>query len=63
MSSIDSLLSLLEETPDGPFFNPWYQTDANHDIDKAGADIRHSSLKLIYKNVSTAANTFLLLKR
>ena len=45
MSSIDSLLDLLENTPEGPFFNPWYQTDSNHELSEAGAEIRRSQLK------------------
>jgi hypothetical protein len=45
MSSIDSLLNLLKDTPEGPFFNPWYQSDPDHDRDKNGPDIRRAQLK------------------
>lgn len=49
MSSIDSLLNLLEDTPEGPFFNPWYQQDQKHDKSSDGAAIRRNQLKTYLK--------------
>lgn len=49
MSDIDSLLDLLEDTPEGPFFNPWYQQDRKHDKNSDGAAIRRNQLKTYLK--------------
>lgn len=42
---IDNLFQKLEQTPEGPFFNPWFQQDANHDIDTGAPSIRRRQLK------------------
>lgn len=45
MSSINTLFELLKDTPDGSFFNPWYQTDPEHGQSKQGPEIRKKQLK------------------
>lgn len=45
MSTLDSLLELLKDTPEGPFFNPWYQRDREHDHSKEGPEIRRRQLR------------------
>ena len=45
MSTIDSLFDLLKDTPEGPFFNPWYQTDTQHELSEKGPEIRRNQLK------------------
>ncbi|MDZ7692525.1 MAG: hypothetical protein U5K69_15570 [Balneolaceae bacterium] len=45
MSSIDSLFNLLEDTPKGPFFNPWFHQDVEHDRSKDAPDIRRQQLR------------------
>lgn len=45
MSSIDTLFDLLKDTPEGPFFNPWYQTDTQHELSEEGPKIRRTQLK------------------
>ncbi len=44
MSSIDALFNLLEETPNGAFFNPWFQSDNQHDLTSKGPEIRKKQL-------------------
>lgn len=45
MSSVDSLLDLLKETPEGPFFNPWFENDSEHDLNSEGPEIRRYQLR------------------
>jgi hypothetical protein len=45
MSSLDSLFDLLRNTPDGPFFNPWYQQDEEHDQSQEASAIRRRQLR------------------
>jgi hypothetical protein len=45
MSSVDSLLDLLKATPKGPFFNPWYENDSEHDLNSEGPEIRRNQLR------------------
>lgn len=41
---LDSLFSQLEQTPAGPFFNPWFQQDTEHDISEKAPQIRRRQL-------------------
>jgi len=60
MSSIDSLLNLLKNTPDGPFFNPWYQKDPEHDISDNGPKIRKKQLThYLEERLATAKYLFI----
>ena len=45
MSSIDSLFNLLRDTPEGPFFNPWFQVDSEHELSEKGPQIRKRQLQ------------------
>lgn len=45
MSTLDSLLELLKDTPEGPFFNPWYQRDREHDHSETAPEIRRRQLR------------------
>lgn len=45
MSSTDHLLTLLKDTPDGPFFNPWYQQDKTNDKSEEAPAIRRRQLQ------------------
>jgi len=56
MSSIDSLLNLLQDTPKGPFFNPWQHTDTKHEISSDGPDIRQNQLRAYLQERLDSAN-------
>jgi len=56
MSSIDSLLNLLQDTPKGPFFNPWQDTDTKHEISSDGHDIRQNQLRAYLQERLDSAN-------
>lgn len=45
MSTIDSLFDLLKDTPEGPFFNPWFQQDSQHDVTTNAPEIRQRQLQ------------------
>ena len=60
MSSIDSLFDHLKETPQGPFFNPWYDTDDEHDLNQKGPQIRKSQLQsYLQERLNTAKYLFI----
>lgn len=39
------LFQLLEQTPEGSFFNPWFHHDQHHDIDERSRNIRKKQLR------------------
>lgn len=41
---LDTLLGTLKNTPDGAFFNPWYDRDKQHDSDADAPSIRKQQL-------------------
>ena len=45
MSTIRTLIRQLEETPNGPFFNPWFHHDNDHDRSETAPDIRRRQLE------------------
>lgn len=45
MNQLDSFFDLLKETPEGDFFNPWFQRDEQHDIAEHAPAIRRNQLK------------------
>lgn len=45
MDPIDSLFDLLEDTPEGAFFNPWFDTDPIHGRGEDGPEIRRQQLR------------------
>lgn len=49
MSSIDALFDLLKQTPNGAFFNPWFDSDDQHDLSDKGAKIRQHQLQTYLK--------------
>jgi hypothetical protein len=44
MKKLDTLFDLLKKTPEGSFFNPWYQRDEKHGLSKKGPEIRRIQL-------------------
>lgn len=42
---LDKLVQQLERTPEGSFFNPWYDRDEEHDFDRDAPDIRGRQLR------------------
>jgi hypothetical protein len=45
MPQLDPLFSELEKTPDGSFFNPWFQRDEKHDLSPEAPKIRRKQLQ------------------
>jgi len=45
MSNIDSLFDLLKDTPEGAFFNPWYEQDPENDCSDEASKIRRIQLQ------------------
>lgn len=45
MDKIQHLFDELEKTPKGPFFNPWFDQDKEHDIKPEAPEIRRKQLK------------------
>lgn len=45
MSELQLLFSELKKTPDGPFFNPWFQQDKKHDQLETAPEIRRRQLE------------------
>lgn len=45
MSTLQPLFDELADTPDGPFFNPWFQRDPHHDAGPDAPSIRREQLE------------------
>lgn len=45
MTKLNALFNELKKTPEGPFFNPWYQRDTQHDNTGSAPDIRRKQLR------------------
>lgn len=45
MSKLNSLFTELQKTPEGPFFNPWYDRDTEHDLTADAPMIRKKQLE------------------
>ncbi|HKK46192.1 MAG TPA: uracil-DNA glycosylase [Balneolaceae bacterium] len=45
MSTITSLIEQLRDTPEGAFFNPWYEQDPENDLPENAPDIRRKQLE------------------
>lgn len=45
MISLDPLFDLLRDTPEGPFFNPWYDQDLENDLYKEAPKVRRQQLR------------------
>lgn len=45
MAELRTIFKELKKTPDGPFFNPWYQKDPKHDLKDEAPEIRRRQLK------------------
>ena len=44
MQPLEHFIKQLEETPEGNFFNPWYERDSAHDLSAASPKIRRRQL-------------------
>ena len=45
VSKLNTLFHELEKTPTGPFFNPWFDRDENHDISPDAPAVRRKQLE------------------
>lgn len=45
MSKLQSLFNELQKTPKGPFFNPWFEQDKEHDLTGNAPQIRKKQLQ------------------
>lgn len=60
MKKLETLFDLLKNTPEGDFFNPWYERDNKHGLLKNGADIRRKQLKTyLSERLDTAKYLFI----
>jgi uracil-DNA glycosylase len=48
MAAIESFLHLLKKSPDGAIFNPWWQVDAENDLDKEAPRIRRDQFRAYF---------------
>ena len=55
MDKLASLFDELKNTPEGAFFNPWYQSDEEHDLLPKAPEIRKKQLKTYLKERSDSA--------
>lgn len=49
MHSLTPLFDQLEQTPEGSFFNPWFQCDKLHDLSANAPEIRRRQLEVYLK--------------
>lgn len=60
MEKIQSLFNELKKTPKGPFFNPWFDRDKEHDLTPEAPEIRRTQLKTYLKErLDTAEYLFI----
>ncbi len=60
MNKLDSLLKELEKTPEGAFFNPWYDRDPEHDLPGDTPAIRREQLRTyLNERLDTAKYLFI----
>jgi uracil-DNA glycosylase len=60
MKELQHLFDELRNTPEGPFFNPWYETDPNHDLRDNGQEVRRLQLQTYLKErISSAKYLFI----
>ncbi len=45
MQKLEKLFKELKNTPEGPFFNPWFERDSEHDLSSEAPKIRRVQLK------------------
>lgn len=45
MNTLQSLFNELKKTPEGPFFNPWFDRDEEHDVTPDAPEIRRRQLR------------------
>jgi hypothetical protein len=60
MNNLDTLFDQLNNTPEGSFFNPWFQTDPKHDRNEKAPQIRTRQLKTyLGERIDTAKYLFI----
>lgn len=55
MDKLQALFDELRKTPDGSFFNPWFQKDHKHDLNDKGPEIRKKQLQTYLKERLSSA--------
>lgn len=56
MKKIATLFDELEKTPEGPFFNPWFDRDTQHDKSTDAPQIRRNQLRAYLTERASTAN-------
>lgn len=60
MKKLQPLFDELRNTPKGSFFNPWYQTDTQHELNGEGSEIRRQQLHAyLTERINTAEYLFI----
>lgn len=55
MSKLQAFFEELKKTPEGHFFNPWYQKDPKHDLNDKGPEIRSKQLQYYLEERTNSA--------
>jgi len=56
MNNLDSLFNLLQNTPKGAFFNPWFEQDPENDLYPDAPEMRQRQLRSYLSERSDSAN-------
>lgn len=60
MKKLNPLFEELRNTPEGSFFNPWFQQDREHDLTERGPEIRKKQLRTyLQERLDTAKYLFI----
>lgn len=60
MNKLQPLFNELKKTPEGPFFNPWFDRDEKHDLSPEAPDIRKRQLQAyLFERLDSAKYLFI----